>query len=102
MQIRTFFMSTANMVDNKQYTSQVIQVRLYPNKDQQNYLTNCFGCCRYLYNHFLYETTEQYKIDGTFLWYEDFQNALPEMKKQEEYLITIILCICFQPKNLKI
>ena len=84
MQIRTFFMSTANTVDNKQYTSQVIQVRLYPNKDQMNYLANCFGCCRFLYNHFLHETSEQYKVDGTFLWYEDFQNALPEMKKQEE------------------
>ena len=77
-------MSTTNTVDNKQYTSQVIQVCLYPNKDQQNYLANCFGCCRYLYNHFLHETTEQYKVDGTFLWYEDFQNAIPEIKKQEE------------------
>lgn len=82
MQIRTFFMTKTNT--DKQYTSQVIQVRLYPNKDQMNYLANCFGCCRYLYNHFLHETSEQYKIDGTFLWYEDFQNAIPEMKKQEE------------------
>ena len=69
---------------DKQYTSQVIQVRLYPNKVQMNYLVNCFGCCRYLYNHFLHETTEQYKVDETFLWYNDFQNAIPEMKKQEE------------------
>ena len=75
-------MTTTNT--DKQYTSQVIQVRLYPDKDQMNYLANCFGCCRFLYNHFLHETTEQYKTDGTFLWYEDFQNAIPEMKKQEE------------------
>ena len=75
-------MSTTN--PDKQYTSQVIQVRLYLNKDQQNYLANCFGCCRFLYNHFLHETSEQYKVDGTFLWYEDFQNAIPEIKKQEE------------------
>lgn len=75
-------MSTSNI--DKQYTSQVIQVRLYPNKDQQNYLANCFGCCRWIYNHFLFESSEQYKVDGTFLWYEDFQNVLPEMKKQEE------------------
>ena len=69
---------------DKQYTSQAIQVRLYPNKDQMNYLANCFGCCRYLYNHFLFETTEQYKVDRTFLWYNDFQNAIPNLKKQEE------------------
>lgn len=75
-------MSTVN--PDKQYTSQVIQVRLYPNKDQMNYLANCFGCCRFLYNHFLFETSEQYKVDGTFLWYEDFQNAILKMKKQEE------------------
>ena len=82
MQIRTFFMTKAN--PDKQYTSQVIQVRLYPNKDQQYYLTNCFGCCRFLYNYFLHETSEQYKIDGTFLWYKDFQNVIPNLKKQEE------------------
>lgn len=82
MQIRTFFMSITNT--DKQYISQVIQVRLYPNKDQQYYLTNCFGCCRFLYNHFLYETSEQYKVDGTFLWYNDFQNEIPILKKQEE------------------
>ena len=82
MQIKPIFMSITNT--DKQYTSQVIQVRLYPNKDQMNYLANCFGCCRFLYNHFLHETSEQYKVDGTFLWYEDFQNAIPEMKKQEE------------------
>lgn len=69
---------------DKQYTSQVIQVRLYPNKDQQNYLANCFGCCRWIYNHFLFETSEQYKIDGTFLWYEDMSSSLTQMKKQEE------------------
>ena len=74
----------STITTDKQYTSQVIQVRLYPNKDQMNYLANCFGCCRFLYNHFLHETSEQYKIDGTFLWYEDFQNAIPKIKKQEE------------------
>ena len=84
MQIKPIFMSTTNTVDNKQYTSQVIQVRLYPNKDQMNYLANCFGCCRYLYNHFLFETSEQYKVDGTFLWYEDMSSKLTKLKKQEE------------------
>lgn len=75
-------MSTTN--PDKQYTSQVIQVRLYPNKDQMNYLANCFGSCRWLYNHFLFETSEQYKVDGTFLWYEDMSSLLTQMKKQEE------------------
>ena len=69
---------------DKQYCSKVIQVRLYPNKSQQEYLSKCFGCSRYLYNYFLNKTQEQYKIDKTFLWYYDFQNEIPVLKKQEE------------------
>ena len=69
---------------DKQYCSKVIQVRLYPNKSQQEYLSKCFGCGRYLFNYFLVKTQEQYKADKTFLWYYDFQNELPKLKKQEE------------------
>ena len=69
---------------DKQYCSKVIQVRLYPNKSQQEYLSKCFGCGRYLYNYFLVKTQEQYKIDKTFLWYNDFQDEIPKLKKQEE------------------
>lgn len=69
---------------DKQYCSKVIQVRLYPNKSQQEYLSKCFGCSRYLYNYFLVKTQEQYKQNQTFLWYYDFQNEIPTLKKQEE------------------
>ena len=82
MQIRTFFMPTTKT--DKQYCSKVIQVRLYPNRSQQEYLSKCFGCSRYLYNYFLAKTQEQYKTDKTFLWYNDFQNEIPKLKKQEE------------------
>ena len=37
-----------------------------------------------------------------FFEIERILKYLEQWKKQEEYLITIILCICFQPKNLKI
>ena len=62
---------------DKQYCSKVLQVRLYPNKSQQEYLSKCFGCGRYLFNYFLVKIQEQYKADKTFLWYYDFQNELP-------------------------
>ena len=77
-------MSTTNTVDNKQYTSQVIQVRLYPDKDQMNYLANCFGCCRYLYNYCLNLTQENYKQTQKFLFGYDLRRNLPNLKKQEE------------------
>ena len=80
--VKPIFMSTTKT--DKQYCSKVIQVRLYPNKSQQEYLSKCFGCSRYLYNYFLAKTQEQYKTDKTFLWYNDFQNEIPKLKKQEE------------------
>ena len=75
-------MSTIN--PDKQYTSQVIQVRLYPNKDQMNYFANCFGCCRYLYNYCLNLTQENYKQTQKFLFGYDLRRNLPNLKKQEE------------------
>ena len=35
--------------------------RLYPNKEQQVYLANVFGCCRFVYNYFLSEKKKQYE-----------------------------------------
>lgn len=35
--------------------------RLYPNREQQVYLANAFGCCRLVYNHFLFEKKKQYE-----------------------------------------
>ena len=68
----------------KQYCSKVIQVRLYPNKDQMNYLANCFGCCRWLYNYSLNLTQENYKQTQKFLFGYDLRRNLPNLKKQEE------------------
>ena len=82
MQIKPIFMSITNT--DKQYTSQVIQVRLYPDKDQMNYLANCFGCCRYLYNYCLNLTQENYKQTQKFLFGYDLRRNLPNLKKQEE------------------
>ena len=82
MQIKPIFMTTTNT--DKQYTSQVIQVRLYPDKDQMNYLANCFGCCRYLYNYCLNLTQENYKQTQKFLFGYDLRRVLPNLKKQEE------------------
>lgn len=69
---------------DKQYCSRIIQIRLYPNKSQEEYLSKCFGCGRYLYNYFLVKTQEQYRQNQTFLWYYDFQNEIPVLKRQEE------------------
>lgn len=35
--------------------------RIYPNDEQKDFLSKLFGCCRFVYNHFLHEKQEQYK-----------------------------------------
>ena len=51
--------------------------RLYPNKEQQEYFSKCFGCVRFIYNRMLSDKIEYYK--------ETKQNArLVSIKKIEE------------------
>ena len=35
--------------------------RLYPNKEQQEYFSKCFGCVRFIYNRMLSDKIEYYK-----------------------------------------
>ena len=38
--------------------------RIYPNRTQENQILSTFGCCRFVFNHFLAERMEQYKKTG--------------------------------------
>ena len=38
--------------------------RLYPTAEQQEQMSRNFGCCRYVFNHFLTQRQEQYKKTG--------------------------------------
>ena len=38
--------------------------RIYPNKTQEKQILRTFGCCRFVFNHFLAERMEQYKEIG--------------------------------------
>ncbi len=40
------------------------QFRLYPNIEQQEQISRNFGCCRYIFNHFLAQRQEQYRENG--------------------------------------
>lgn len=58
--------------------------RLYPNKGQIELMAKHFGCSRYVYNFFLNERIEQYKLTGKSGNYYEQAKSLTEMKKQEE------------------
>lgn len=59
--------------------------RLYPNKEQQVYLVNVFGCCRLVYNHFLNEKKQQYEETKTSDSYNVQSCKLTELRKTEGY-----------------
>ena len=58
--------------------------RLYPNKKQAELLAKHFGCTRLVYNTFLDQRIEQYKLTGKSDNYYEQAKLLTEMKKQEE------------------
>lgn len=39
----------------------VYKYRLYPNTEQQEYFTKCFGCVRFIYNRMLLDKINYYK-----------------------------------------
>ena len=60
--------------------------RLYPNQEQQQFLAKCFGCSRFLYNHFLRLTTDVYADCQKSLRYQEWAKLLTSLKKEFEWL----------------
>ena len=58
--------------------------RLYPNKAQTELLAKHFGCSRFVYNTFLNQRIEQYKLTGKSDNYYEQAKSLTEIKKKEE------------------
>lgn len=60
--------------------------RIYPTREQENLIQRTFGCCRFVYNHFLAMRIEAYKERGETMNYYVCSNALTPMKKDSEWL----------------
>ena len=58
--------------------------RLYPNKGQTELLAKHFGCSRFVYNYFLNQRKEQYKLTGKSDNYYAQAKTLTILKKQKE------------------
>ena len=58
--------------------------RLYPNKAQTELLAKHFGCSRFVYNTFLNQRIEQYKLTGKSDNYYEQAKYLTEIKKKED------------------
>lgn len=60
--------------------------RIYPNKKQQELIHKTFGCCRFVYNHYLDKRIKAYEKDKTSLNYYDCCKDLTSLKKEYEWL----------------
>ena len=60
--------------------------RIYPNKKQKELLAKTFGCCRFVYNHFLNKRIETYQKDQKTLTYNQCSAELTKLKSELEWL----------------
>ena len=64
--------------------NRTFRFRLYPNQSQTELLSRYFGCSRFVYNYFLNQRKEQYRLTGKSDNYYAQAKALTTLKKQEE------------------
>lgn len=60
--------------------------RLYPNREQENLIVRTFGCCRFVFNHYLARRKETYEQTGETLNYYACAKDMTWLKQQEETL----------------
>lgn len=67
------------------YITKSYKFRIYPNKNQRILIEKTFGCCRFVYNHYLAKSIEDYERTGKMN--SRFQNDkdYTQLKKQEEF-----------------
>ena len=64
--------------------SRTYEFRLYPNKAQTDLLARHFGCARFVYNYFLNQRKEQYRLTGKSDNYYAQNKALTALTKKDE------------------
>jgi putative transposase len=64
----------------------VIKIRLYPNNQQQEALSQAFGNCRWLWNYCLNLMNQTYKDTGKGLSGYAIKKQIPQFKKEHEWL----------------
>lgn len=60
----------------------VYKYRIYPNQEQQIQIAKTFGCCRFVYNHYLAKKIALYKTSNTTLTYNQCCSDLTQLKNE--------------------
>ena len=58
--------------------------RLYPNREQENLIARTFGCCRFVFNHYLAIRKDTYEQTGETVNYYACAKDMTGLKQQEE------------------
>lgn len=67
------------------YITKSYKFRIYPNKSQRILIEKTFGCCRFVYNHYLAKSIEDYERIGKSNSYSQNSKDYSELKKKEEF-----------------
>ena len=65
--------------------NKAFKFRIYPNKEQKQFLAQSFGCARFVFNYFLRQRIDYYAETGKGLTYPNNANALTQLKKEPEF-----------------
>ena len=60
--------------------------RIYPNKKQKEIIAKTFGCCRFVYNHYLAKRKEMYESNKETFSYVQCANDMKQLKSELEWL----------------
>ena len=65
--------------------SKAYKFRLFPDDKSVDFLSQCFGHTRFVYNYFLNYRSESWKNHQLNVNYGDTSKLLTQLKKQEKY-----------------
>ena len=73
------------VMETMNHITKSYKFRIYPNKDQKILIEKTFGCCRFVYNHYLAKSIEDYERTGKSNSYSQNSKDYTELKKKEEF-----------------
>ena len=62
------------------------KIRIYPNKQQKQFLNQNVGNSRFVWNYFLAKNIDKYKTESKFIFYHEMSAGLKTLKEQYPFL----------------
>ena len=66
-----------------------IEMRIYPNDEQKEYIARLLGCCRFVYNHLVATTHDSYKTEKKQCSAKDINTLFMDLKKDKPFLYDV-------------